>query len=526
MIRKKGILLFTAILAILLATVCSDKSKLADSHFQKGQAFENANQPDSALVQYRLAIQADRLHVKANMAYQDLATEKFGKEDEVWETYETLAKKHPRDPVCQVLFARLLENNDDKIETVQRIVDRHPDFFWGYYILGLTYYGYQDRDYGSEGIEAFEKAVKINPTEIETYRWLANLSERANDHKKSKEYIQKALALDSTRIDLYPRFIWEIEYRMAANKDSIKKVLFGEMDKKMALHGHDLRFLTPLWSMLRDKDKERALNLEKEIASLDPKGEVVQSQALDRVWAERDPKKGMEEAKAFLDAFPEGSYGRDAFYLWLRFAQQVPGVRDEEVDAIAKKLIDSNPQKAIVYSYLYDYWSKKYPEDQARLERVKHQQLDATTGRKRVPVLNALAQLCMKQNRLDEALHTLLQADSLSRKYRNPSPPVYGSLGEVYQKKGDLDKALEYYSLSIGLSDNDAVLENFYSAYEKKFGSREGARKFINQKILALSALKKPFPAPEFALSTVTDQTIRSSDLRGKVVLVSIWSFG
>jgi len=524
--KKREFLLLFASLTVLLLTVCSDKSKLADAHFQKGLAFENANRPDSALAQYRQAIQTYPKHVKANMAYQDLASENFGKEDEVWESYEMSAKKHPRDPVYQVLFARLLENNDDKLETVQRIVDRHPDFFWGHYVLGLTYYGYQDRDYGSEGIEAFERAVKIDPTETETYRWLANLSGRANDYKKSKEYIQKALALDSTRIDLYPRFIWEIEYRMAANKDSIKKVLLGEIDRKVALHGHDLRFLTPLWGMLRDKDKERAQNLEKEIASLDPKGEVVQSQALDRVQAERDPKEGMEKAKAILDAFPEGRYSLDAFSSWLRFARQVPGVRDEEVNTVAKKLLDSNPQKATVYSGLYNYFSKKYPEDHARLERLMNQQLDATGSRKRFPVLNTLAQLYLKQNRFDDALQILLQADSLSRRYRNPSPSVCGSLGEVYQKKGDLDKALEYYSQSIGLGDNDTVLENFYSAYEKKFGSREGARKFINQKVLNLSALKKPFPAPEFALNSVTDQTIRSSDLRGKVVLVSIWSFG
>ena len=522
---KSSIAETAACLMVLLVVGCTNRTRLADEHFQKGRAFEKLGKPDSALVYYRLAVAVEPKHMKAAMAYQDLAIGSFGKEDEVWDRYETLARKHPGDPACQVLFTRLLENRDLKIEKALGIVERNPDFFWGQVLLGTAYQEYINRDYSKEAMEAYEKASKIDSADIETYVQLADLSRRADDYSKREKYVRKAIALDSARIDLLPS-LWESEYALASNKDSMKTILLGEMDGTLAKHGDNLRFLRSLLGILSVVDRERSERLQKEIVALDPKGQEAQRQVISSLYSEKNPKQGIKKAETFLNDYPESPYRPTVYALWFRFAQQIPGMGDEDVENFVAERVGQNKGSDALYASLYDYYSKKHPEAFELLKRSLQRQIEATSNRKKPAPLNNLGRLYLKQDRPDEALKALLLADSLSRKHQNPSSAVYGSLGEAYQRKGDLDKALDCYSQSIGLGDNDAVLDKFYSAYEKKFGSREDARKFINQKVLAASALKKPFPAPEFTLATVEGQKIQLADLRDKVVLIAIWNPG
>jgi tetratricopeptide (TPR) repeat protein len=523
--NKMGILFLAASVAVLLIAVCSNRSKLADVHFQRGRAFEKSSQPDSALAQYRLAIQVDPKHMKANMAYQDLAAGRFGMDDAVWDDYEALAKTHASDPAWQVLFTRLWDNNDGKIEQALRIVERHRRYFWGYVLLGSAYEGYSNRDYTPEAIEAYEKAARIDPSEIEMNVKLASLYRRVDDYANAKKALQKALASDSTRVDLLP-LLWRNETLLAANKDSIKNVLNGKIDKNLARHGKNVSFLNSLMNLLGQMDQARQKDVAKQVVALDPKGQQAEEEAMNRVWDEKDPQKGIREAVRFLDSFPDSRHAQSAFGMWLTFSKMRPEFRDMQVDRFAKGLIEKNPGRTWVYESLFRYYANKAPDQTGKLEQISRSWLDASSGRKKAPIINTLAGLYLKHDRTDEALYLLLQADSLCQRYQNPFPDVYASLGDAYQEKGNTDLALENFSRAVGLGGGDAVIDRCVAAYEKKFGSREGARKFINQKILTQSAVKKPYPAPGFVLGTAADDTVRMTDFKGKVVLIAIWNPG
>ncbi len=529
--KKNGRIFFlAACIAVLLTAFCSNRSKLADARFEKGREFEKSSRPDSAMARYRLAIRTDPGHMKANMAYQDLAMSKFGKDDEVWDAYETLAGKHPSDPAFQVLFTRLQENNDGKIEQALRIVKRHPKNYWAQVLLGSTYEGYSNRDYTPEAIAAYEKAERIHPSEIEMPVKLAGLYRRVENVAAMKKAAQRAVGMDPSRADLLPR-LWQSEYLSATNKDSAKKELAAEIEKTLAAHGRDVEFLntlldTYLYGIL---DEARLDELVKQAVTLEPKGRLAELTAMDGIWNEKDPESGARKAEAFLDSFPDSRHAPNAFRSWISFSKRRPGFNDVKVNAYADALFKENPRRTWIYESLfnhYSYDSGKGSGQTGKREQIARSWLDACNGRRKAPVLNTLAGLYLKQNRGDEALRLLLQADTLCLRYKNPSADVAASLGDAYQKKGNTDLALDNYGRAVGLGAGDAVMEKCLAVYEKKFGSRDGAKKFINQRLFAQSALKTPYPAPDFALGTATDDTIRMSDFKGKAVLVAIWNPG
>jgi tetratricopeptide (TPR) repeat protein len=523
---KREIFCFAACITLLLAASCSNRSRIADAYFRKGRSFAESNRPDSALAQYRLAIQVDPEHMKANMAYQDLAVEKFGKDDEVWDAYETLAKAHPRNQACQILFTRLWTNSDAKIDQALRIAERHPRTFWAQALLGSAYEGYSNRDYTPEAISAYEKAERIDPSEIDMKIKLASLYRRVDDYKNAKKALQKALELDSTRADLLP-LLWRNEYLLAADKDSITKVLNGKIDQNLARYGKNVAFLNSLMSLYsRMDDKARLEETAKQIAALDPRGQQAENEAMDRIWNENDPEKGRREAEAYLDSFPESRYARSAFGMWLTFSKMQPGFSDAKAEAYAQSLLRKNPRSTWIFESLYYHYHGDLPDQAGKQEQNVQSWLGAVSGREKPRVMNMLAGLYMKQNRTDDALRLLLKADSLCLKYRNPSADVAASIGDVYQKKGDTDSALDYYSRAVVLGGGDAVLEKCTAAYEKKFGSREGARKYVNRKILTEAAVKNPYPAPGFVLASLSGDTVRMSDFKGKVVLAAVWNPG
>jgi len=137
-----------------------------------------------------------------------------------------------------------------------------------------------------------------------------------------------------------------------------------------------------------------------------------------------------------------------------------------------------------------------------------------------------LSKIYIEEKQFDKALDLLQEALTLSDRFRAPDYRVYHYLGDIYLEKDDLDLALENYSQAVGLRDSEDILEKFHSVYKQKYGNMEGARKFLNQKILALTALKKPYPAPDFTLSSVEGESFNFGELRGKVVLVSVWNPG
>ena len=513
-------------LVFLAFSVFAVQSKRAEDAFRRGQAFEKAQKPDSALACFTLAIQADPGFVQAHAAYQDLAVRKFGREAEIWDRYERLAEENPQNPAYQVLYVSLFENNMKKIEKALDITEKNPGFSWGFSLLGRAYQDYSSMDYTDEAVEAYENAFRLDSTNVETCERLADLYSRNEDFSKSKRFALKAMALDPSRTDLLSD-VWLSEYESAANLDKAKASLIKKMDGILKEHVGDLPTMYAVGDVFRELDGDRFRKLQTDMARLDPMGKAAEQQALANVYTpEKDLRKALNKGKAFLAQFPGSASSTRLFTRILQLYPKVAGIHDNEVDSLAREELKRNPNRFALYSAWYTYYAEKDSFPAGRVGPVINGWLAVSSRPHKAAPLTAMGRLLIAENRFQEAMAPLLESQTLRDKYSNPSAENNRWLGEACEKLGDMDKALEYYGQSLGLKDNPAVLEKFRAVYAGRYGSLDGSEKTLRQKMLASSALEDPYPVPDFTLPAVEGRGISFLSLRGKVVLVAIWSPG
>src|SRR4030042_2366424 len=113
MIRRRAFTGFSVMFLIVLLGSCGKHPELAENHYRAGRDFIARGETDSALVELRLAIQADAKHIQANVSYQNLMRYDLGKRDEVTAEYEARLRKHPNDPVYRY-FSANLENDPER----------------------------------------------------------------------------------------------------------------------------------------------------------------------------------------------------------------------------------------------------------------------------------------------------------------------------------------------------------------------------------------------------------------------------
>jgi len=104
-------------------------------------------------------------------------------------------------------------------------------------------------------------------------------------------------------------------------------------------------------------------------------------------------------------------------------------------------------------------------------------------------------------------------------------------LGRVYSRSGQLDKAEQVLSEVFLLQPaNKEIFEEIKTAYIKKHGSIEDFDAYhdqLNQKLLSMMPSRRlerlNRKAPEFELSAMDGRKIKSSDFKGRIVVLNFW---
>lgn len=142
------------------------------------------------------------------------------------------------------------------------------------------------------------------------------------------------------------------------------------------------------------------------------------------------------------------------------------------------------------------------------------------------------ARLQLRAGKLDEAMRALerghaestklakdiLVRDAQGKTVRTLAAGVLEELhvltAEVHHRKGDQEAARESLAQALGFSD-DLEIRGTYDRLHDQLGLATGA-----QQVVTAAAQ----PAQEFALKDLAGKTVKLSDLRGKVVLVTFWA--
>jgi tetratricopeptide (TPR) repeat protein len=295
--RKEALICLGLLLVFVFCFSCSNKKELADQHYKAGLELSRKGETEAALAEYRLAMEAYPKHIQANTNYQNYMLYTLNKEDEVFEEYAAKVKKHPRDPVYRYLYVRMGDDPDKMAEEAQSIIESNPKFYWGYYLLGSAY---RSMNYDDDAIEAFEKAIEVDNTEIGAYSSLASLHATKGDLDKANEWYRKVLEIDSTQI-WYHTYIWRNEYNEAEDKEAAKGRILAELDAVLAKNPDNMSFMSSLKYTLESMgESDRAREIEAKAIALDSTGSYAAMAAYTQIWQKFTDKEREKAAEEFV----------------------------------------------------------------------------------------------------------------------------------------------------------------------------------------------------------------------------------
>ncbi len=135
---------------------------------------------------------------------------------------------------------------------------------------------------------------------------------------------------------------------------------------------------------------------------------------------------------------------------------------------------------------------------------------------------------------LERALYTFKSLPSQSNLVKSKwwSLEMLKDLGQLKERKGDFDTAIDYYTQGLHREPlHSEIWLGMRRTYERKYGSGEGYDRFreaLEKKLPEPQIDNKPipkFPFPDFTLHTLEGRAISLSDLKGKVAVVNFWAF-
>jgi tetratricopeptide (TPR) repeat protein/peroxiredoxin len=156
---------------------------------------------------------------------------------------------------------------------------------------------------------------------------------------------------------------------------------------------------------------------------------------------------------------------------------------------------------------------------------------DLTENFDRAVLLNALGESLLRQKKYEAAEKTLLKSLETSQKYNFG----YKLLGELYEARGQLDEAEDAYISQIAFAPVDAPdygkLKNLFArrtggldGFEKYLETVEQRQKVKRRAFIVADRDKEPKDLSAFNLKTFDGKTVSSADLKGKIIVVNVWT--
>jgi len=136
----------------------------------------------------------NRAHLKAEEAYNEaIRFHSIGRFKEAEKFYGVCLKlQTDHEPAYTNLAALYIERNntDLAIEELCKVIDCRPNFFRGYYNLGLVY---QMLGRWKDAVNMLEQAVALNPTHFWSYMTLGEIYASREEYEKAISYYEEAL---------------------------------------------------------------------------------------------------------------------------------------------------------------------------------------------------------------------------------------------------------------------------------------------------------------------------------------------
>jgi tetratricopeptide (TPR) repeat protein len=325
-----------------------------------------------------------------------------------------------------------------------------------------------------ESEKIYKDLIFFYPLSLESYIRYGNFLFTVNRIADAAEQFKKAEQLDSQNPDVKLRlgllYLEERDYDKAIQEFNI--VLIGNPDDER------VKYYLALCYTETDRFDE-ALNLLNDIASdsnfhddslvqkayiYEKRGQLDEALKIMQETTERLPDNEI------LINYLGGLYRKlnrdnEAIETYKNFLKRNPGnevityslgvtyfmKKDEEKGiSTMREIIEKNPNHADALNFIgYSYAEMGKNLDEAEMLVKKANEISPNRGY----IIDSLGWVYYKKGQLDKALEYLLEAVELT----SDDPSIMEHLGDVYNDKGDVLKALQYYEKGLELNEDDDI---------------------------------------------------------------------
>lgn len=367
------------------------------------------------------------------------------------------------------------------------------------------------------------------------------------DRNKAYELIKEELKNHPEEHDQNVDLFWTL--LLMFDKENGKSIVLDELEAYLNKEQLTLddRKLAATW-YLRLNMREKAEKYSEEILKAEPKGEAAQVKKIQEFANATDVKQQIAFFNSFRKEFPDSKHLNRLATLILRMYlnQQAYGNAEKFVSQL-----DPN-----VHSFIYNTLAWELVEKDTMLETaVKLAEKSIEGARRKLTepvdaefsympeqrvrenqeitlgsVIDTYAYALYKMNRLDEAIPALAEAVKLTQFEQITIVERYA---EALMKKNEKKKVYEVLKSAIENGKSSAIIKDlFQTAFLEIKGSQDELQAFwkhvheIEHKKLKNQIKRKLIkqPLPDFQLTNMNGETVRLSNLKGKVVVIDFWA--
>ena len=428
-------------------------------------------------------------------------------------------KDCPQDPNAYQCLAGIYMEKKETMEKAiiyaKKAVELSPRNLNAMDLLGWIYY---KNEMYEEALPILIKANKVFPTREATMLYHLGAA-----YGKNKRYDEAFATLTESYViqkrgDTIKCFEQLYEKKFGT-LDGLQEFKLKEIKKYWATREQTPEALDNLMSSYQKPgDLEKARSLEDKIIEIDTEGTYSSKIYSERALEIKDFQQRYNYYEQLLAQNPANRVKQMAYSNLFSLARIELELPEDKLIELEEKWIKECPRDDEAYYALthHIYMHKEETFEKALIYSQKAAELSYNSSK----ATGLLGWAYYLNGRYEKALSTLIQA---KQKDSEPNAELLFYLGTVYGKNGVIDEALKNLTESLSIEDRKDANQYFDQFYKEKFGSMDGAEEF-KQKTISKAGTMYFRPELDFSLTSLTDDTVESSDFCDKVVLIVIWS--
>lgn len=475
--------------------------------------------------------------------------------------------------------------NDAAIAALEEAVKIEPEWDSLYFGLGTAYsnkfLSTRDQAYEAESLDAFRKCLELNPAHAGVYLVRARMAFASKRYEDAAALAGREIMINASEVFAY-RLKWEAMLKRADYEKEVP-IIRAEIEALLKNNvSRENMLLAALlgYEILTDQDAQK--KTEDLYVKEFPGSGVARNILRDRAIEESDKNRQVGLIEDFIARFPDDPNLMNMYPILFRSLASRPGETGERIAKAGESWIKSATS---LYGIITSRWAVAAALAERRFDLDRAQSiidgavkiidgldpnsslLSGVFQNERsglIAILKTRAHVArgfvlLRRGLTEEASKELAAGLSpvIAEVEKNGyilwkdmdlrevgARPSVLWLAELFEAQGQYERAAKY--LLAGFGDNEqankyirerlpfvyAKLGRDSSAAASALGESErrfnslttitpALKEEVKKRALAARVVK---PAPDFALPTLDKKTIRSSDLRGKVIVLNFWA--